>query len=118
MYFENVGGAVLDAVLPLLNRHARIPLCGFIAHYNQDGPAAGKDRRAALMATLLSRRVRMEGFIILDHYATRFAAFRRDMGQWVDEGRVVLGRTSSTAWNRHRRHSPACCTDATSGSWW
>lgn len=90
VYFENVGGAVLDAVLPLLNPHARIPLCGFIAHYNQDGPAAGRDRRPALLATLLSKRVRMQGFIILDHYASRFAAFRRDMEPWVGEGRIVL----------------------------
>ncbi len=90
VYFENVGGAVLDAVLPLLNLHARIPLCGFIAHYNADGPVPDRDQRARLLAVLLSKRVRMEGFIILDHYATRFAAFRRDMEQWLAEDRIVL----------------------------
>lgn len=91
VYFENVGGSVLDAVLPLLNLHARVPLCGFIAHYNQDHrePVA-MDQRPQLLATLLQKRVRMQGFIILDHYADRFASFQRDMSQWVDDRRVVL----------------------------
>lgn len=91
VYFENVGGDVLDAVLPLLNLHARVPLCGFIAHYNQDHVApAAMDQRLQLLATVLQKRVRMQGFIILDHYADRFAAFQRDMSQWVGDGRVVL----------------------------
>jgi len=87
VYFENVGGAVFDAVLPLLNLHARVPVCGFIAHYNGQ-PAAGHDRLPRWMATLLARRVRMQGFIILDHYATRFAAFQRDMTAWLAAGQV------------------------------
>ena len=90
VYFENVGGEVLDAVLPLLNLHARVPVCGFIAHYNEDRSGPGADKRTQLLATILGRRVRMQGFIILDHYADRFAAFRRDMAQWIDEGRIVL----------------------------
>ena len=91
VYFENVGGEVLDAVLPLLNLHARIPVCGFIAHYNQPrGGEASVDKRTQLLGVILARRVRMQGFIILDHYATRFADFRRDMAQWIDEGRIVL----------------------------
>ena len=90
VYFENVGGEVLDAVLPLLNLHARMPVCGFIAHYNQDGIEAGQDKRSQLLATVLQKRVRMQGFIILDHYADRFATFQREMSQWVDDGRIVL----------------------------
>ncbi len=90
VYFENVGGDVLDAVLPLLNPHARIPVCGFIAHYNDAPFPPGPDRRPALLATVLQKRVRMQGFIILDHYAERFAAFQREMSQWVSEGRVTL----------------------------
>jgi NADPH-dependent curcumin reductase CurA len=43
-----------------------------------------------MMATLLQRRIRMQGFIILDHYADRFEAFRHDMGQWLAEGRITL----------------------------
>jgi NADPH-dependent curcumin reductase CurA len=90
VYFENVGGAVFNAVLPLLNVGARVPVCGFIAHYNDAAPIPGPDRLPHLVATLLQKRIRMQGFIILDHYATRFDDFRRDMGQWVADGRVKL----------------------------
>lgn len=85
VYFENVGGDVLDAVLPLLNLGARVPVCGFVSHYNGLGGDGG---RARLLATVLARRVRLEGFIILDHYATRFEAFRREMAGWIADGRV------------------------------
>jgi NADPH-dependent curcumin reductase CurA len=90
VYFENVGGAVLDAVLPRLNHHARVPVCGLIAHYNEDAPPAGPDRRPQLMASVLQKRIRMQGFVILDHYAERFAAFRADMQAWLDAGRITL----------------------------
>ncbi|MBW8755966.1 MAG: NADP-dependent oxidoreductase [Burkholderiales bacterium] len=90
VYFENVGGEVFDAVLPLLNLHARVPVCGFISHYNDAAPPAGPDRLPGLMATLLARRIHMQGFIILDHYGPRFDAFRREMGGWLASGRVTL----------------------------
>jgi NADPH-dependent curcumin reductase len=90
VYFENVGGDVLDAVLPLLNLHARMPLCGFIAHYNQDPHEQAMDKRSQLLATVLQKRVRMQGFIILDHYKDRFDPFQRDMSKWVGEGRITL----------------------------
>lgn len=89
VYFENVGGAVFDAVHPLLNVNARVPVCGFIAHYN-GGADQGADRLPAWMATVLSKRVRMQGFIILDHYATRFDAFRDDMAGWLAAGRIKV----------------------------
>lgn len=90
VYFENVGGDVLTAVLPLLNHGARVPVCGYIAHYNQSPASLHEDLRTQLLAAVLQKRVRMEGFIILDHYADRFDQFHRDMGQWVAEGRVKL----------------------------
>lgn len=90
VYFENVGGEVLDAVLPLLNIGARMPVCGFIAHYNQASLSPASDRLPKLLATVLQKRIRMQGFIILDHYAERFADFRRDMAQWVAQGKVRL----------------------------
>lgn len=89
VYFENVGGEVLDAVLPLLNLGARMPVCGFIAHYNQPS-SSPQDLRPQLLATVLQKRVRMQGFIILDHYADRFEEFRYDMGQWLGTGRIKL----------------------------
>lgn len=90
IYFENVGGDVLDAVLPLLNIGARVPVCGFIAHYNQASPSTASDRLPKLLATVLQKRIRMQGFIILDHYAERFADFRREMAEWVAQGQVRL----------------------------
>ena len=91
VYFENVGGAVLQAVLPLLNLNARMPVCGFISHYNDnDAPPAGPDHLPQLLATVLQKRVRMQGFIILDHYGPRFDAFRKEMGAWVAAGQVKL----------------------------
>lgn len=90
VYFENVGGQVLDAVLPLLNLHARVPVCGFIAHYNDRDAAGAVDQRPQLLATILQKRVRMQGFIILDHYADRFEAFRRDMRDWLANGDIRL----------------------------
>jgi NADPH-dependent curcumin reductase len=90
LYFENVGGAVFDAVLPLLNIGARLPVCGVIAHYNDEAPPPGPDRLPKTMSTLLQKRIRMQGLIILDHYAERCGAFRRDMCEWVGTGRVKL----------------------------
>lgn len=90
IYFENVGGPVFDAVLPLLNIGARVPVCGVIAHYNEEDLPPGPDRLPLTMTAVLQKRIRMQGFIILDHYADRFDAFRRDMSAWIDAGQVKL----------------------------
>jgi len=90
IYFENVGGAVFDAVLPLLNEHARVPLCGFIAHYNDKELPHGPNLVPLLMHTILSKRICVQGFIILDHYAEGFEAFLRDMKAWIVEGKVKI----------------------------
>jgi len=63
IYFENVGGAVFDAVLPLLNNFARIPVCGLIAHYNATELPAGPDRVPLLMRNILAKRLTFRGFI-------------------------------------------------------
>ncbi|KMW72762.1 NADP-dependent oxidoreductase [Photorhabdus luminescens subsp. luminescens] len=88
IYFENVGGKIFDAVLPLLNDFARIPLCGMVSHYNATSLPEGPDRLFLLMDQLLRKRIRIEGFIILDHYARRFGEFLHDMSTWLDEGRI------------------------------
>jgi len=90
IYFENVGGAVFDAVLPLLNIGARVPVCGTIAHYNDEALPSGPNRLPLLMTMLVQKRIRMQGVVILDHYAGRLDAFRREMGEWVAAGRVRL----------------------------
>lgn len=90
VYFENVGGPVFDAVFPLLNIGARVPVVGTIAHYNRAAPPAGPDRLPQVLDSVLQKRIRMQGLVILDHYATRHDAFQRDMAAWVAEGRVRL----------------------------
>ncbi|ECV7231654.1 TPA: NADP-dependent oxidoreductase [Escherichia coli] len=90
VYYENVGGAVLDAVLPRLNVGARVPVCGLIAHYNDTDLPPGPDRMPMMLGLVLRKRLLLQGFIIGDHYADGFAAFQRDMGAWVAEGKVSV----------------------------
>ena len=87
VYFENVGGKVLLAVLPLLNVGARIPLCGVIAWYNLTGLPQGPDFTPMLMRALLMKRAKLQGFIISDHYDRR-PQFVRDMSGWLAAGQV------------------------------
>src|ERR1700751_149406 len=86
VYFENVGGEVFDAVFPLLNAFARIPVCGLIAHYN-DTEARPPQWAASLMRNILTKRLTFRGFIVSD-FAARHADFLRDMSTWVREGKV------------------------------
>src|SRR5215475_6280689 len=87
VYFESVGGAVLYAVIPLLNVAARVPLCGLISWYNLEKLPAGVDRTPQLLLAVLRQRVKIQGFIIFDHYR-RMGAFQQDMQAWLREGRV------------------------------
>ena len=82
VYFENVGGEVLDAVVQLLNPFSRIPLCGLISQYNATGPVSGPSWRA-----LLTNRVLVKGFIVSDHL-DRMPAFLADVTTWVREGKL------------------------------
>ena len=86
VYFENVGGAVFEAVFPLLNNFARVPVCGLIAHYN-DRQAAAPKWAGAMMFAVLTKRLTIRGFIVSD-FAARRADFLRDMSGWVREGKV------------------------------
>ena len=88
VYFENVGGKVFDAVLPLLSTGARIPVCGLIAHYNATGLPDGPDRLSLLMSTILVKRITVKGFIIFDDYAHRYDEFADDMMKWVADGKI------------------------------
>ena len=81
VYFENVGGAVQQAVWPLLNDFARIPVCGLIAQYNA-APMPGPD-----MFSVLRKRLTLRGFIVWD-FAAKQADFLRDAGEWVRSGRI------------------------------
>jgi NADPH-dependent curcumin reductase len=87
VYFENVGGAVWNAVFPLLNSFARVPVCGLVAHYNATAAPEGPDRTAALMRAVLSKRLTLRGFIVSD-FAAQAPDFVRDVSAWLREGRL------------------------------
>jgi len=87
VYFENVGGKVFDAVLPLLNPFARVPVCGLIAQYNQKGAFDGPDRMPLLMRDILTKSLTIRGFIQRD-FADQQQAFHHDMAKWIADGQV------------------------------
>ena len=89
VYFENVGGPVFDAVLPLFNSGARMTLCGLIAHY---GDAAGQDARAALMArgqaVFEARGVTVRDLFVGDYVQSHQDAFLREVAPQVAAGQI------------------------------
>lgn len=87
VYFENVGGAVWEAVWPLLNPFARVPVCGLIAHYNATALPPGPNLVPAVMRDVLSKRLILRGFIVSD-FADQHAAFLRDVSGWIRDGRL------------------------------
>lgn len=87
VYFENVGGEVLAAVLPNLNEFSRMPVCGLIAHYNDISAPQGPDRLPGFMRTVLAKRVMVRGFIQFD-FAPLMPDFVRDMSGWLADGSV------------------------------
>lgn len=88
IYFENVGGKVFDAALPLLNTKARVPVCGLISTYNATALPPGPDRLGLLARTLLTKRIKMQGFIIFQDYQQHFAEFFGQMSQWLKAGKI------------------------------
>ena len=87
VYFENVGGAVFEAVFPLLNNFARVPVCGQIATYNASEMPAGRLLTSQVTRAILTKRLTLRGFIVTD-FAARHGDFLRDVSAWVREGRV------------------------------
>ena len=83
VYFDNVGGDILDTVLTRLARGARIAICGAISQYNVDGAMKGPSN----YMMLLVKRARMQGFVVFD-YADRYAEAAREMAGWMAEGRL------------------------------
>ena len=88
IYYENVGGKVFDGVLPLLNAHARIPVCGLVSQYNATELPDGKDRLGVLMGNILSKRLTIKGFIIFEEYGDHFPEFLATMSKWLESGDV------------------------------
>jgi NADPH-dependent curcumin reductase CurA len=88
VYFENVGGPILDAVLRLLNPFARIPLCGMISQYNLEIPDPGP----RYLFSMIANRALMQGFIISDHF-DRYGEFVGEVGGWLKAGRIKREET-------------------------
>ncbi len=88
VYFDNVGGEVSDAVLPLLNQGARLVICGQISLYNLDKPDVGPRPQTALLVN----RALMKGFIITD-YAPRFGEGVTQLAQWLAAGKLKYAET-------------------------
>jgi NADPH-dependent curcumin reductase len=83
LYFDNVGGSILNDCLGQLAMKGRVVLCGAISSYNSDGPPPGPSN----YINLLIKRGRMEGFIILD-YVDRFPAAQAEVAGWLAEGKI------------------------------
>ena len=84
VYFDNVGGEILDTVLTRINLHARIVICGAISQYNNTTPVKGP----ANYLSLLVNRARMQGIVVFD-YAPRYKEGALVMGGWLKEGRLI-----------------------------
>ncbi len=87
VYFESVGGAVWEAVLPLLNNHARVPVCGMVSQYNvgEENPGSAGDR--TLMRQILTKSLTIEGFLYYDFEYLR-DEFYVEVGNWIANGRI------------------------------
>lgn len=83
VYFDNVGGEILEAVLNLININARLVICGMISQYNNTKPQPGPSN----LSNLISKRALMEGFLVLD-YMQRANEAIQDLGKWYSEGKL------------------------------
>ena len=86
VYFDNTGGEILEACLPLMNLHGRIACCGAVSAYDGAPPAAGP---RGLPGLLVVKRIRMQGFIVMDFYDQREAALA-DLQKWVSDGKLKV----------------------------
>lgn len=84
VYFENVGGTILDLVLTRMNTFARIPLCGLVSQYNAEEAYGVKN-----FGSLLANRVKLQGFIVSDH-ADRWPEALNKLAGWVAEGKIKV----------------------------
>jgi len=84
VYFDNVGGEILDAVLARINKHARIVICGAISQYNNTTPVQGPSNYMMLLVA----RARMQGMVVFD-YADRYGEAIRQIAAWMKDGKFI-----------------------------
>ncbi|MGI9366475.1 MAG: NADP-dependent oxidoreductase [Rhizobiaceae bacterium] len=96
IYFENVGGKTLEAIIPLMNMFGRIPVCGMIGWYNDGGLGAGNTEGPNLLPwlwrSILVNRLSVRGFIVSDHYE-QFPQFLKDIAPMVQSGAITYRET-------------------------
>lgn len=83
VYFDNVGGPITDAVIPLLNTHARISVCGQISQYNVEKPETGP----RWLWALIVKQARVEGFLVFQFF-DQFPQAAMEMANWIEEGKL------------------------------
>jgi NADPH-dependent curcumin reductase CurA len=88
IYFDNVGGDHLEAAIGALRPRGRVVACGSISRYNDAEPAPGPRN----MFMVVTKRLRIEGFIVSDHF-DRFGEFAREAGEWLRDGRLHYRET-------------------------
>ena len=88
VYFENVGGAIWQAVLPLLNKFARVPVSGLIAQYSSVAKGDGIDRLPATMRQILSKSLTVRGFLNYEFAAEHYPEFLCEVGAGIADGRI------------------------------
>lgn len=87
VFFDNVGGEILDMALARAKPHARFVMCGGVSQYNSKDVQGPKN-----YLSIVSMRIRMEGFIVFD-YAKEYAPARKELAQWLDEGKIKRKET-------------------------
>ncbi|MBN4066432.1 NADP-dependent oxidoreductase [Ahrensia sp. AH-315-G08] len=92
IYFENVGGNTLEAVMPLMNVGGRIPVCGMISWYSGAGLDVDKNPLPGVWRSVLTNRLSVRGFIIFDHY-DQFPKFLADVAPLVTDGSIHYRET-------------------------
>ncbi|MET4692500.1 NADP-dependent oxidoreductase [Endozoicomonas lisbonensis] len=88
VYFENVGGAHLEAALNVINDHGRIAVCGMIDQYNAEEPVPGPTN----LAMIIIKKLKIQGFIVFEHW-DEYPAFVQQMSQWILEEKVRYRET-------------------------
>ena len=89
-YFENVGGAVFNAVLPNLNPKARISVRGLVSQSYSTALPKGPDQLNLLLGTILRKRMTLRGFIVFDDLSHLYPDFAKQIGDWVRAGKVKV----------------------------
>lgn len=89
VYYENVGGKVLRAVVPLLNLGARMPVCGVVSQYNATGLPDGPDRLDWFVGAILRKQITVQGFIIYNNFGHLYPEFAKAMNGWIADGKIV-----------------------------